>query len=69
MKLMFNNGIQDATIAIIMTELLNKQGKPGEFLGSTIRNIHSKCQAAMDAIAGIESNMTVAQRTLDRLYE
>ena len=69
MKLMFNNGIQDATIAIIMTELLNKQGKPGEFLASTIRNIHYKCQAAMDAIAGIDSNLTVAQRTLDRLDE
>ena len=69
MKLMFNNGIQDATIANIMTELLNKQGKPGEFLASTIKNIHSKCQVAMDAIAGIDSNMSVAQRTLDRLDE
>ena len=64
---MFNAGVGAQTVANIMTQLLNKQGRPGEFLASTIKNIHTNCQAAMDEIAGISGDATVAERTLERL--
>ena len=52
-----------------MSEVLNKSRKLGEFLAQTIRNINGKCQAAMDAIAGILSDMTIAEKTMRRLNE
>ena len=67
MRLMFNAGVGDQTVANIMTQMLNKQGRPGEFLASTIQNIHTNCQAAMDEIAAISADATVAERTLERL--
>ena len=68
LRLMCESGVSDQTVANIMTNVMNKAGKQGEFLSSTIRNINKKCQDAMDEIAGLSSaDMTIAQRTIDRL--
>lgn len=67
MRLMFDSGIGNQTIANIMTEVLNKQGKKGEFLAQTIKNMNEKCQQAIDMAQGISSDMTIAQRTIDKL--
>ena len=69
MRLMFEQGIKDQTIANIMSSVLNKDGKPGEFLASTIRNINEKTQKAMDAIAGISADYSIAQKTMANLHE
>jgi len=69
MRVMYEKGVAPQTIANIMSEVLNKSGKSGEFLAQTIRNINEKCQAAMDVIAGISSDMTIAEKTMSRLNE
>ena len=60
MHLVYDEGVANQTKENIMSEVLNKAGKSGEFLVSTIRNIDVKCQAAMDEILNIISNMTIA---------
>ena len=67
MQLMFNAGVGAQTVATIMAQLSNKQGRHGEFLALTINNIHANCQAAIDEIAGISGDATVAESTLERL--
>ena len=39
MQLMYDKGVANQTTADKMLEVLNKVGKSGEFLASTIRNI------------------------------
>ena len=69
MRVMYDKGVSPQTIANIMSEVLNKSGKSGEFLAKTIRNINEKCQAAMDVIAGISSDMSIAEKTMAKLNE
>ena len=69
MRLIYDKGVSPQTIASIMSEVLNKSGKLGEFLAQTIKNINEKCQAAMDIIAGISSDMTTAEKIMGRLNE
>ena len=69
MRVMYEKGVSPQTIANIMSEVLNKSGKSGAFLAQTIRNINEKCQAAMDVIAGISSDMSIAEKTMGRLNE
>ena len=64
MHLMHDKGITNQTITNIMPEVLDKAGKFGEFLASTIENINMKCQAAMDEIAKIMSDMYIAEETM-----
>ena len=40
MRLMYESGVTNQTIANIMSNALNKNGTPGEFLASTIKNIN-----------------------------
>ena len=69
MRLMYESGVTNQTIANIMSNALNKNGTPGEFLASTIKNINEKNQEAMDEIAGIDADWSVAQKTIGRLNE
>ena len=69
MRLVYDKGVSNQTIANIMSKVLNKSGKSGEFLADTIKNINAKCQAAMDEIANISSDMTIAEKTMGRLNE
>ena len=71
MKLMFDSNVAPQTIANIMSSIVNKKGKPGEFLASTIQNIGITCQAAMDAIAEVvgKSKMSEAEKTIQRLNQ
>ena len=67
--IMYDEGISNQTIANIMSAVLDKSGKSGEFLVDTIKNINAKCQAAMDEIANISSDMTIAEKKMGRLNE
>ena len=69
MRVMYEKGVSPQTIAKIMSEVLNNSGKSGEILAKTIRNVNEKCQSAMDVIAGVSSDMTIAERTMGRLNE
>ena len=69
MRVMYEKGVSPQTIANIMSEVLNKSWKSCEFLAQTIKNINEKCQAAMDVIACILSDMTIAEKTMGRLNE
>lgn len=69
MRLMYDSGVPNQTIANIMTNVANSAGKQGEFLSSTIKNINEKVQKAMDAIAGIEVDFSVAEKTIAVLKE
>ena len=69
MRLVYDKGVSTQTIADIMSEVLNKSGKSGEFLAESIRNINAKCQAAMDEISNISSDMTIAEETMGRRNE
>ena len=69
MRIVYDNGVSTQIIANIISEVLNKSGKSGEFLAETIRNINAKCQAAMDEISNISSDMTIAEKTMGRLNE
>ena len=66
---MYENGISQTTIANVMTNAVNKEGITGEFLGSTIKNITTGMQQAMDEIAGIDSSWSIAQKTIQKLNE
>ena len=69
MRVMYEKGVIPQIIANIMSEVLNKSGKSGGFLAQTIKNINKKCQAAMDIVAGISSDMTTAEKKMGRLNE
>jgi len=69
LKIMYENGISQTTIANAMTNAVNKEGITGEFLGSTIKNITTGMQQAMDEIAGIDSSWSIAQKTIQKLNE
>ena len=69
MGLMYDKGVSTQKMANIMFEVLNKCGKSGEFLAETIRNSNAKCQASMDEIANIVSDMTITEKTMGRLNE
>jgi len=69
MQLMYDAGVPDQTIASIMSNVLNNGGKPGEFLASTVKNINEKVKRAMDLISGIETDFSVAEKTIAVLKE
>ena len=69
LRLMYEQGVPNQTIANIMSNVVNEAGKEGEFLSSTIKNITVKCQKIMDEIAGISSDMSIAEKTLRNLTE
>ena len=66
MHLMYDKGkgVSPQTITSIMSKVLNKSGKSGEFLDQTIKNINEKCRGSMNIIAGISSDMTTAEKTM-----
>ena len=66
---MYGKGVVNQTIANIMADVLTKAGKSGEFLASTTRNTNVESQAAMDGIANITLDMTIAEKTIGRLNE
>ena len=68
-RVMYEKGVSPQTIPNIMSKVVSKSGKSGEFLAQTIRNINEKCQATMDVIAGISSDMSIAEKTMGRLNE
>ncbi len=47
-----------------MPQVVNKDGKTVEFISSSIRNIGDQTQKAMDEIAGISHDFSVAKKTL-----
>ena len=61
-NLMYEYGVPPSTIANIMSQVFKNDGKPGEFIASTIKNISKKTQQAMDVIAGIDADFNVAKR-------
>lgn len=67
LKLMYENGVVNSTLADIMTKVLNDGGKKGEFLTSTMKNVTTKLQDAMDEIQGVDPDWSVAQATVQRL--
>jgi hypothetical protein len=67
LQLMSEFGIPKSTIARIMTRKLNDEGMKGEFISDTVRNISEKIQTAMDEMAGISPDYSVAKRTNARL--
>jgi len=67
LKLMYENGVVNSTLADIMTKVMNKGGKQGEFLSSTMQNVTTKIQEAMDEIEGVDPDWSVAQTTVHRL--
>ena len=70
MHLMYDKGAANQTIVDIMSEVLNKADKSGEFLASTtIENINVQCQATMVEIANTMSYMTIAKKIIRRLNE
>jgi hypothetical protein len=67
LNIMYNSSVSNQTIANIMTQRLNKRGVKGEFLTSTIKNISNKTQSIIDAIDGISSDMTEAEKAIAEL--
>ena len=66
---MYDHGVPSSTIANIMNQVFKNDGKHGEFLATTIKNISRKTQEAMDEIAGIDSDFSIAKKTILRLKE
>ena len=64
LQLMYDQGVPQSTIADIMSQVVNKDEKNDEFISSTIRNIGDQTQKAMDEIAGISPDFSVAKKTL-----
>ena len=64
LQLMYDQGVSQSTIADKMSQVVNKDGKTGEFIVSTIRNIGDQSQKAIDEIAGINPDFSVAKKTL-----
>ena len=64
---MYNVGIPASSIAEIMSNLVNKEGKSGEFIASTIRNITNDMQKAMDTISKVSSDWSLAKKTMEQL--
>ena len=67
-KLMHKNGVVNSKLADIMTKVMNKGGKQGEILSSTMQNVTTKIQEAMDEIEGVYPDWRVAQTTVHRLH-
>lgn len=67
LELMYDNGVTSSTIANIMSTVVNKNGGKGEFIPSTINNITKEMKEAMDAIAGISADFSIAEKTIHRL--
>ena len=66
---MYEQGVGPSSIADVMTEVLKQKGKKGDFLAQTVNNVTTQVQTAMDLVAGIDTNWSVAQKTLKRLNE
>ena len=64
---MYNIGIPDSSIAEIMSNLVNKSGTKGEFSASTIRNITTERQNAVNKIADVSSDWSIAKKTIAKL--
>jgi len=69
LKLLFENSVNNTALAKIMSGILNDDGQQGEFLTSTVKNITNNIQQAMDEMAGISHDFSVAQKTLKCLDE
>ena len=67
LNIMYNSSVSNQIIANIMTQRLNKRGVKGEFLTSTIKNISNKTQSIIDALDGISSDMTEAEKAIAEL--
>lgn len=66
LNLMHNMQVSESTIANVMTQWLNDEGKKGEFLPQAIKRISARTQKAIDSISGISADMSVAEKTLEK---
>ena len=66
---MYQGGISHGSIAGVLNEVLTSEGTNGEFLASTIKNMTENMQKAIDEIAGISADMSVAERSFAVLNE
>ena len=66
---MYGQGVFPFSIADVMTEVVKQKGKRGDFLAKTVQNITTQLQTAMDLVAGIDKEWSVAQKTLNKLNE
>ena len=62
MKEMFCMGISNTSIASIMTNVLNKDGKDGALLVRTVHTLNRKHKQALDMIRDISPDWSVAER-------
>lgn len=66
---MYRMGLTNGTIAGVMTGYFNKKGTSGVFTTDTMKKITAKMKHEMDLVAGINSDITVAERMLAMLHE
>ena len=61
---MHHSGISDGNIANIMNGYFETDGRMGEFLPDTVKNITNKMDRAMEKVASISPDFSVAEKTL-----
>ena len=59
--------ILDHCQSAIMGDVLRQKGKKGGFLAKTVTNIDNKIQKAMDIVADVDKDWTVAEKTIHSL--
>lgn len=69
LNILFDSGVSPTTIAKAMTDAVNRSGRSGEFLASTIKNIGNQERAAMNKISGISSDWSQAVKIICTIQE
>ena len=64
---MYSQGLSNGTIASIMTSLLQKEGRSGEFLPSTIKTITQKIEKEKEILQDITADFSAAEKILAKL--
>jgi hypothetical protein len=66
---MYKMGMSNGVIAGVMSGYMQGKGVAGEFLTHTIKTITSKLTREMEVLAGIDSDFSVAEKTIAQLNE
>ena len=68
LKILYNGGLPNRSIASIMTQVLKQDGQKGSFLTETVKNITESLQKDIDKARGIDPDFSVAKRTITALH-
>ena len=69
LKFMYEQGVGSPSIADITTEVVKQRGKKRAFLAKMVCSTTTQLQIAMDLVAGIDKDWSVAKKTLKKLNE